>query len=122
MICEEFKISVAKVINNEFGQCDPIVKELLQDICNGKDPHLVGVDFKEYIKAHEEVDRVFMDKKEFCKRTMKTLAIVGHLSVDRTISEMCEKVWKIPSVDVPKPSQKPDNRVRSATNLLGMSS
>ena len=91
---------------------------MLTNICQGIDPYLLGIDFKEYIKAHEDIDKVYQDKKEFCKRTMKTMSIVGNVSVDKTISELCEKVWKIPAVDVPKPSQKPDNRVRSSTNLL----
>ncbi len=77
---------------------------MLTKICSGIDPYLLGVDFKDYIKAEEEIERVFMDKKEFCRRTMKTLSISGHVSIDKTISELCEKVWKIPSMDVPKPS------------------
>ena len=78
----------------------------------------MGVDFGAYIRSQEEIERIFKDCKEFCRRTMTTLSIVGKVQIDKQIQELCEKVWRIGPVDVPKPSQKPDNRVRSSTNLL----
>lgn len=118
MISKDFLEIADEIKSGLYGNCDDIISEMLTNICNGIDPYLLGVDFDAYIKAEEEIERVFGDKHEFCRRTMKTMSIVGHVSVDKTITELCEKVWKIPSMDVPKPSQKPDNRVRSSTNLL----
>lgn len=107
-----------EIKNQQFGECDQIICDLLTNICTGKDPFLVGVDFKNYVQSQEEIERIFKDQKEFCRRTMITLSIVGKVQVDKQIQDLCEKVWRIGPVDVPKPSQKPDNRVRSSTNLL----
>ena len=90
--------------------------DILRNICNGKDPYLIGVDFKSYIKAQEEIDQVFNNKEEFCKRTMMTLANCGNFSSDKCIMAMCNKVWNVTPVEVPKPSLNPNQRVVSANN------
>lgn len=102
-----------------FGQPDPIITGMLQEIQNGNDEFLIGVDFKNYINAQDDIDRVFKDKKEFCKRSMLTLANCGKFSSDKNIMTLCEEVWDVKSVDVPKPAINAKERVRSSTNLLG---
>lgn len=52
---------------------------------------------------------------------MTFLANSGKLSIDKTISELCQKVWDIAPVDVPKPSLNATQRVRSYTNLTALS-
>ena len=79
----------------------------------------MGVDFKDFIKVQEELDNVFKNKSEFCKRTMVTLANSGNFSTDKTIKELCEKVWNVTPVEVPKPALNAIQRVRSASNLTG---
>ena len=90
-----------------FGACHPVISEILNGILQGNDPYLIGVDFSEYIKAQEEADRTFQDKQELCKRIVTTLANLGNLQIDKSIKEMCTNVWKIDSVEVPKPSLSP---------------
>jgi hypothetical protein len=86
----------------------------------GHDPYLIGHDFNEYIKAQEEADRIFANKKELCKRIVMTLSKLGNLQIDKSIKDLCEKVWTVPQVEVPKPSLNPKQRVRSWSNLLGL--
>lgn len=103
-----------------FGQCDPVILELLNSIQQGYDPYLIGIGFKDYIDAQDEADRVFSSKKEFCKRIVTTLSNLGKLQIDKGIRELCDTVWDTPSVEVPKPSLNPKQRVRSWSNLLSM--
>jgi starch phosphorylase len=68
-----------------FGVCNPILVEMLSNISKGIDPFLIGVDFKSYIEAQVEIDKVFSNKEEFCKRTMLTIANCGYFSSDKSI-------------------------------------
>ena len=61
-----------------------------------------------------------MNKKELCKRIVNTLSNLGDLQIDKSIKEFCDKVWTTPSVEVPKPSLNPKQRVRSWANLFSM--
>ena len=36
------------------------------------------------------------------------------------MKDFCEKIWKTPQVEVPKPSLNPKQRVRSWANLLSL--
>lgn len=82
---------------------------------------MIGVSFSDYIKAQEELDEIFSTPLEFCRRIMTTMSNLWTLQIDQSIRELCEKVWKIPSVEVPKPSLNATQRVRSSSNLLSMS-
>mmetsp|Transcript_43400 Transcript_43400/g.31702 ORF Transcript_43400/g.31702 Transcript_43400/m.31702 type:complete len:93 (-) Transcript_43400:46-324(-) len=62
-------------------------------------------------------DAIFQDKAEFCRRTICTLANSGAFSSDKTISKLCSDVWKVESVEVPKPTLNPNVRYRSQSNL-----
>jgi len=63
------------------------------------------------------VDAIFKDKMEFCKRTISTLANSGGFSSDKAIQTLCDKVWKVESVAVPKPSINASVRFKSQSNL-----
>ncbi len=45
------------------------------------------------------------------------IAKSGKFSSDRTISEYCDKIWKIGPVPIPHPSTSPNKRVRSFANI-----
>ena len=74
-------------------------------------------DFDEYCKAQEQVDRIFLDKKELCKRSLTAIAKCGDLSCDNSIVQYCQQVWSIKSVEVPNPALNPVLRVRSHSYL-----
>jgi len=80
LIGQEFKDTIALLRAGDlFGPCDPVIIEVLTSIVQGYDPYLIGVGFKDYILAQEEADRVFRDKKEFCRRIVTTLSNLGKL-------------------------------------------
>ena len=121
MLCEDFKETVKQVIEKqEFGPVHQCIQDILSNALQGVDPYLVGVDFQAYIKAQEEINRIFQNKKEFCKRIVNTLSKLGNLQIDKSMKDYCERVWTTPQVEVPKPSLNPKQRVRSWANLLSM--
>ena len=50
---------------------------------------------------------------------MTQLSCLGNLQIDKTIRDLCEKVWKVPPVMVPKPALNATQIFRSSNNLLG---
>jgi len=66
----------------------------------GGDPFLCLADYADYIRAQEEVDKAFSDKKRWAKMAILNTAKVGKFSSDRTISEYAEQIWKLKPVSV----------------------
>jgi len=77
----------------------------------------IHADFDEYCKAQEQIDQIFLDKKELCKRSLTAVAKCGDLSCDNSIVQYCQQVWSIKSVEVPNPALNPVSRVRSHSYL-----
>jgi hypothetical protein len=77
MISQEFIDISGSIMSGQFGKCHPVISEMLLDILKGDDTYLTGVEFKSYILAQQEIDTIFKDKKEFCRRVMMTLGNLG---------------------------------------------
>ena len=74
----------------------PLTSSLLE----GGDPFLCLADYAEYVRAQEEVDAAFKDKKRWAKMAILNTARVGKFSSDRTISEYAEQIWKLKPVKI----------------------
>jgi starch phosphorylase len=61
----------------------------------GNDWFLVANDFADYLKAQEEVDRVYKDKEEWTRRSITYTATSAKFSSDRTIVEYAQDIWKV---------------------------
>ena len=68
----------------------------------GGDPFLCLADYADYIRAQEEVDKAFSDKRRWARMAILNTAKVGKFSSDRTISEYAEQIWKLKPVKVGK--------------------
>ncbi len=66
----------------------------------GGDPFLCLADYADYVRAQEEVDKAFSDKKRWAKMAIMNTACVGKFSSDRTISEYAEHIWKLKPVSI----------------------
>ena len=66
----------------------------------GGDPFLCLADYAEYVRAQEDVDKAFGDKKRWAKMAIMNTARVGKFSSDRTISEYAKHIWKLEPVRV----------------------
>ena len=67
---------------------------------DGGDPFLCLADYADYIRAQEEVDKAFSDKKRWARMAILNTAHMGKFSSDRTISEYAEQIWKLQPVQV----------------------
>ncbi|MGB0258688.1 MAG: glycogen/starch/alpha-glucan phosphorylase, partial [Coraliomargarita sp.] len=68
----------------------------------GGDPYLCLADYADYVRAQEDLDKAFSDKKRWAKMAILNTAKMGKFSSDRTISEYAEHIWKLKRVKVGK--------------------
>lgn len=91
------------VSDGMFGNRDELTM-LIDTIRNRNDYYLVCHDFASYIKAQEEVDRVYKDQDEWIKKSIRGSIRSAKFSSDRTIAQYAQEIWKIEPVDIPKPA------------------
>lgn len=75
---------------------------LCSSLLEGGDPYLCLADYADYVRAQEDVDKAFSDKKRWAKMAILNTARVGKFSSDRTISEYAKHIWKLKPVKVGK--------------------
>nr|QKY15157.1 starch phosphorylase (SP) [Polytomella parva] len=88
---------MADIEAGKFGDKD-YFKPLVDAIHNmkvGNDWFLVANDFASYLKAQEDVDRVYQDKDEWNRRSILYTAGSGKFSSDRTIREYADDIWNV---------------------------
>jgi glycogen phosphorylase len=68
----------------------PIVRSLIEH-----DEYMVLTDYRAYIEAQEEAARVYCETDEWTRRTILTVARMGHFSSDRAVREYCKHIWKV---------------------------
>ena len=66
----------------------------------GGDPYLCLADYADYVRAQDELDKAFSDKKRWAKMAILNTAKMGKFSSDRTISEYAEHIWKLKPVKI----------------------
>ena len=73
---------------------------LCSSLLEGGDPYLCLADYADYVRAQEEVDKAFADKKRWAKMAILNTARVGKFSSDRTISQYADQIWNLEPVKV----------------------
>lgn len=68
----------------------PLIDNWLED-----DPFLVLADYRSYLEAQEEVDRLFSDPDQWTRKSVLTVCRMGYFSSDRAIREYSERIWDL---------------------------
>ena len=55
---------------------------------------MVLADYEAYVKAQEEVDKVYRNETECNKKAILNVARVGKFSSDRTIKDYNDEIWQ----------------------------
>eukprot|EP00210_Caulerpa_lentillifera_P006067 g5797.t1 len=88
---------IEAIRQGEFGDAK-FFKPLMDNIDDmniGNDWFLLANDFASYLKAQEEVDRVWQDQDEWIRRSIIYTASSGMFSSDRTISQYAKEIWDV---------------------------
>lgn len=116
--CPELQGVIADLSAGKFGPLDD-VGPILSTLEYGNDWYLVGHDFPSYLKAQEDVDRVYRQPTEWARRSILTVAGMGKFSTDRTIAEYARDIWRISACRRPRPVTDAMGKVRSFPQLVG---
>jgi starch phosphorylase len=78
----------------EPGIFDPII----HSITSPHDPWLTAADFRSYVDAQREVDRVYRDQEKWTRMSILNTAYSGKFSSDRTILDYNRDIWHLTQV------------------------
>jgi glycogen phosphorylase len=70
---------------------DPILRALLEQ----GDYYMLLADYRSYVSAQEEVNRVFQNADEWARRSILNTAHTGRFSSDRSVAEYANRIWNI---------------------------
>ena len=101
----EIRKVLMQLVNGFYAPDDPdmfaeIYNSLLTKSRTGEDadPYFILKDFRDYIRAHEEADRKYRDRKAWAKSALMNTANCGRFSSDRTIEEYVNDIWHLEKV------------------------
>ena len=64
-----------------------------------RDIYMCLADFDSYIEAHEQMDKIYKNKKNWFSKTLHNIACMGYFSSDRSIEDYVDKVWKLKRIN-----------------------
>jgi starch phosphorylase len=73
------------------GMFRPITDALLHH----GDHFCVLADYRAYVECQEEVDRLYLDREEWARRSILNTASMGKFSSDRAIQEYATDIWNV---------------------------
>jgi glycogen phosphorylase len=77
------------------------IHQLLDTLGEAADHYLVSDDFASYLQAQDEVDRAFLDRSAWARKSILCTAGMGRFSSDRSIHEYAEHIWNLKPLPIP---------------------
>jgi starch phosphorylase len=71
---------------------------ILQSL-TGQDPYFVCADFESYCQIQDRISRMYLNKKEWTKKSIINVSQSGYFSSDRAIREYAKDIWNVPVSD-----------------------
>ncbi|KAI9342749.1 glycosyl transferase [Zopfochytrium polystomum] len=85
---------VASIQRGDFGD-SVIFEPLLSTLTAGHDYYIINKDFASYLETLAVVDKAFLDKDTWARKSILAAASMGKFSSDRSIKDYAENIWKI---------------------------
>lgn len=94
---EDIRHIVERISNGSFSKGDKkIFEPLIDSLLSSQDPYLLMLDLESYIDCQNRVNKAFLDKKDWVRKSILNVARMGKFSTDRTIKQYAEEIWGIP--------------------------
>lgn len=93
---EELKRTLLQIKMGVFNTEEPTRYDNLFDtLINFGDSYQLLADYRSYIEAQEQVDKLYQLPDKWTQKTLLTIGGMGYFSSDRTISDYAENIWDI---------------------------
>ena len=95
-LCEQdprLKLMTEQLVNGFFKDCHYDFWQIYDALLRYNDEYFVLGDFDSYVKAWEDVDRIYSDKEKWQKMSLANIANSSFFSSDRTIREYSDDIW-----------------------------
>ncbi len=97
---EELRRALELIGSNHFCPNEPrLFGAILHTLLESGDKYMVLADYRSYVDAQGEVDKLYRDKEEWTKKSILNAANMGKFSSDRSILEYAERIWGIKPLD-----------------------
>lgn len=77
-------------------------RQIFDEIMNRNDEFMNLLDFASYVKAQEEIEKLYEDKEKWAKMCVYNIAGSGFFSSDRTIEQYNKDIWKMKKITASK--------------------
>ena len=74
---------------------DDIIRSLLTDSRGPADPYMNLADFHDYVRAQQDVTRIYADPRRFTNMSLVNIAKSGLFSADRAVREYADHIWNL---------------------------
>ncbi len=90
---EETRRALDLIFDNRFSPNEPGIFEPIRSTIMDSDYYMHLADLTSYTKAHEQVGKLYSDRKSWVKRAIINVASAGKFSSDRAIREYAAEIW-----------------------------
>jgi starch phosphorylase len=91
----ELKSVIDMIGNGTFSPREPDLFQPIVESLLTVDKYMLLADFATYMKSQEEVGKLYLDKDEWCRKSILNCAAVGKFSSDRTIADYARDIWNV---------------------------
>ena len=95
---ERIKNVIDSLIDNTWADNTEEFRVIYNDLLFNNDEYLLLQDFDAYVKAQQEVQKLYIDKSRFAKSCLINIAKSGFFTSDRTIKQYADEIWNIEKV------------------------
>jgi starch phosphorylase len=82
-----------QLVNGFFSKSDYNFWGIHDALIGANDEYFVLGDFDSYVKAWENLDKIYSDKEKWQAMSLANIANSAFFSSDRTITEYAEEIW-----------------------------
>ena len=96
---EELKKVLDLIDSGHFSpENEHLFKPITDSLLNQGDFFMLLADYRSYVSAQENVRKVYTDQTDWTKRSILTVANMGHFSSDRSVLDYAENIWNVSSL------------------------
>ncbi|MCK5097012.1 MAG: glycogen/starch/alpha-glucan phosphorylase, partial [Desulfobacteraceae bacterium] len=96
---EELKKNLDLINSGHFSpENEHLFKPITDSLLNQGDFFMLLADYRSYVSAQENVRKIYADQTDWTKRSILTVANMGHFSSDRSVLDYAENIWNVSSI------------------------